>query len=89
MPSSAAAATSGPRSDGRAAGGGSVSVAAGTLVARTNRSKPPGSETSRNRASSEVTTNVCGIPRGPYTNAPEPASITSPPTQKVGEPSTT
>jgi hypothetical protein len=43
----------------RAGAGGSS-----PLAARTNSSKPAGSVTSRKRASSEATTNVCGTSRG-------------------------
>ena len=38
--------------------------------ARMNFSKPAGSVTSRKRARSELTMNVCGTSRGPYTNEP-------------------
>jgi hypothetical protein len=74
-------------SGGSVTGGGITTASAGCAKERTNSAKPPGSATSRNRAVSDETTNVCGIPRGPYTNEPGGASITSPPTQKVRSPS--
>jgi hypothetical protein len=42
-----------------------VRVGAGSLAARMNLSKPAGSVTSRKRASSELTSKVCGMSRGP------------------------
>ena len=87
MPYSAAVATSGPRSDGGANGGGIVSVGAGSPIERTNVSKPAGSATMRYRASGELTTKVWGRSRGPYTNEPAGASIVLPSTQRASSPS--
>ena len=89
MPYSAAVAISGARSDGGAAGGGIVSDGAGCPTVRMKLSKPAGSVTSRKRASGDVTTNVCGMSRGPKTNEPAGASMTSPPTQNASAPSMT
>jgi hypothetical protein len=55
--------------------GGSVSVLAGSDNARTKSANGAGSVTIRKRASLEVTRNVCGTSRGPYTN--EPAGATN------------
>lgn len=57
----------------RLGGGGGVSVRAGWESSRMKLSKPPGSVTRRNRASSESTVNVCGMSRGPNTNDPADA----------------
>src|SRR5207237_8614103 len=65
MPYSAARAVSRSRSGGSVGGGGMVRVGAGSLAARMNVSKPAGSVTSRKRASSETTSNVWGMSRGP------------------------
>ena len=45
-------------------------VCAGSASARTKLSNPAGSVTRRKRAWREVTVNVCGMSRGPYTNDP-------------------
>ena len=62
---------------------------AGSASARMKPSNPAGSVTSRKRASGDATTKVCGTSRGPNTNDPAGASITSPPTQNVSSPSRT
>ena len=65
MPAAAAAAASAAMSGGSVAAGGIACSLAGSAIARTNTSKPAGSATSGKRARSELTTNVCGMLRGP------------------------
>jgi hypothetical protein len=65
IPYSAAAATSGAGSGGSLGGGGMVNSCAGSESPFMKPSIPAGSATSRKRASSDVTSNVCGMPRGP------------------------
>jgi hypothetical protein len=85
------------RRDGRQArdipglvGGRRQGEGRGRPIRRTNSSKAAGSATSRKRAfPAEVTMNVWGTPRGPYTNDPAGAVMTVPPTQKVSPPSVT
>ena len=75
---------------GGAVGAGGISgAAAGAASARTKPSNPAGSVTSRKRACSELTTNVCGTSRGPNTNEPAPATTVLPSTQIVSSPSRT
>jgi hypothetical protein len=52
-------------SGGSVAGGGISSCCAGSESVHMKFSKPAGSVTSRKRACSELTVNVCGMFRGP------------------------
>jgi hypothetical protein len=58
-------------------GGGNSGVSAVTPAARKNRSCPPGTLRTRNRALSETTLNACGTPRGSTTVSPETAVCSS------------
>ena len=89
IPYSAAIAVMRSTSGGPSGGGGSVSDSAGSPTVRVKSSKPARSVPSRNRASGDVTLNVCGMPSGANTKLPLGATITSPPTQNVSSPSST
>src|SRR5258707_9635808 len=68
---------------------GISATGAGVPSVRMKPSNPATCVTSRKRASSELTMNVCGTSRGPNTKEPAGATTVSPATQIVSSPSRT
>ena len=79
----------GAMSGGAAGAGGISATGAGVPSVRMKPSNPAACVTSRKRASSELTMNVCGTSRGPNTKEPAGATTVWPATQIVSSPSRT